>query len=144
MRLYVSYALNDVMATLQNKRAGFPQNESNRAEDFARGRREASEDKPGLANDLLTAKHLLGTALSRLRFAKRIVNRARTATPSTAAPAELAKSIVQMYAESARIVEALAASYGVNRSVSGSLRFFRHASHSLRTRRGCDAPRQAP
>ena len=108
--------INDVMATVQNKRAGFAQNESNRVQDFVRGRREASEDKPGLVNDLLTIKHMLGTALSRLWFAKQVVNWARAGGSSTAAPPELAeqlaKSIVHMHAENARIVEALAASYG--------------------------------
>ena len=107
--------INDVMATVQNKRAGLPQNEGNRVEDFVRGRREASENKPGLVNDLLTAKHMLGAALSRIQFAKRIVNWVRATGSSTAAPsnpAELAKNIVQMHAENARIVEALAASYG--------------------------------
>ena len=108
--------INDVMATVQNKRAGLPQNESNRVQDFVRGRREASEDKPGLVNDLLTVKHMLGTALSRLWFAKQVVNWARAGGPSTAAPPELAeqlaKSIVQIHAENARVVEALAASYG--------------------------------
>ena len=108
--------INDVMATVQNKRAGFAQNESNRVQDFVRGRREASEDNPGLVNDLLTIKHMLGTALSRLWFAKQVVNWARAGGPSTAAPPELAeqlaKSIVHIHAENARIVEALAASYG--------------------------------
>lgn len=107
--------INDAMATVQNNRAGFPQNESNRTDDFARGRREAREDKPGLVNDLRTARRVLGAVVSRLQFAKRIVDFARPSAPPTAAPpipAELAKSIVQMYAANARIVEALAENYG--------------------------------
>ncbi len=107
--------INDAMASVQNRGAGFPQNEFNRVKDFDRGRREAREDKPGLANDLLAVKRMLDAALSRLQFAKRIVNWARAPAPSTPTQpnsAELAKSIVRMHAENARIVEALATSYG--------------------------------
>jgi hypothetical protein len=104
--------INDVMATVQNGRAGIPQNERNREEDFIRGRQLASEDLPGIASDFRAARRLLFSALLRLHVGQRIVATKRPVEPPPVPADSLARSIVRMYTETARVVEALAASYG--------------------------------
>ena len=104
--------INDVMATVQNRRAGAPQNAANRAEDFVRGRDLAAEKPPGIANDLRTARRLFVSALLRLQFVQRITEIRRPGEPAPVPIDSLARSVVHLYSGNARIVEALAASYG--------------------------------
>lgn len=104
--------INDVMATVQNGRAGVPQNEANRAEDFARGRMLADEANPGLRRDLRVAKRVVTTMLGRLQFVRKIVE-FKPAPGGGRQPDvdSLANSLAHVFASNARLVEALAAAY---------------------------------
>jgi len=105
--------INDVMATVQDGRAGIPQNESNRVEDFVRGRTLADEEPSGMTDDRKWAKHILQIVVSRLEFVRSIKAHARTAPSVTLISTDsAANSIVRMYAANARIVESLAKDYG--------------------------------
>lgn len=110
--------INDVMATVQNGRGGFPQNESNRADDFIRGRELLAENPPVIA-DLRAGRRLVLSAMLPLRLVRRILAlnfvqrlRAIKSPPSSPPEESLAHSIVHMHTGNARIVETLAASYG--------------------------------
>jgi len=101
------------MATVQNGRAGIPQNEANRVEDFNRGRSLAVEEQPGIANDRLWAKRVVTIIFGRFEFVRSI--KAHAAPPPGApviATDSAAGEMVRMYASNARIVEALAKDYG--------------------------------
>jgi lysophospholipase L1-like esterase len=105
--------INDVMATVQNGRAGLPQNEWNRQAEFARGRALAAERSPGVANDLRALRRAVMTVGGRLSFAQRLrelAGESRAPSPGDAEP--LAGDIVRVFAENARLVEALANDYG--------------------------------
>jgi lysophospholipase L1-like esterase len=101
--------INDVMATVQNAEAGFPQNEWKRDADFRRGR--VLEARPGLWNDVKAATTIAAhLAAARLQVVQRL---ATVSAPASAPSTEtLAESLVSMYVGNVRIVEALAASYG--------------------------------
>lgn len=104
--------INDVMATVQNGRAGLPQNEENRAEDFRRGRSEAAEARPGFVNALKAVGRVAVTALRRLEVVQRVLA-VRQPDAATPVPTDsLASSSVRVFAANARLVEALAAGYG--------------------------------
>jgi hypothetical protein len=106
--------INDVMATVQNGRAGLPQNEANREADFMRGRSLAAEREPGLSNDLRVAKRLAVSGGGRLQFVRRLAEGSSSGPAAwTPSPGDsLARNLVTVFAENARIVEALAASHG--------------------------------
>jgi hypothetical protein len=103
--------INDVMATVQNQRAGLPQNEANRVDDFARGRALAAESPSGMANDLRVARRSLLSVLGRLHLARRIIEAKRPQAPPSLPADSLAQSLVRVFAENARIVDALAVRY---------------------------------
>ena len=104
--------INDVMATLQDGQAGLPQNEANRVEDFARGRRVVAENLGGLGNDVRATARAAASVLGRLQFV-RTIREGKPAPALKLISADSAvRSIVQMYAGNARVVEALAAAYG--------------------------------
>ena len=103
--------INDVMATVQNNRAGYPQNEANRVADFERGRSIAAVSGPGLANDARVFLRSAATAMGRLEFVGRLTRR-RQASPTPAPTDSLARDMVRVFAANARTVESLAATYG--------------------------------
>ncbi len=104
--------INDVMATVQNGRAGIPQNEWNRVADFNRGRTLAAQSAPGLANDVRVLRRAATSAGGRLEFVKRLVAAKGSAPATRESTDSLAQHIAQVFAANARLVEALAANYG--------------------------------
>jgi hypothetical protein len=104
--------INDVIATVENGAAGIPENESNRAEDFARGRLFVADSGHGLQHDFRYVGRVLVPVLQRLELVQRLeAFRSRTAPPLISADSA-ARSETRVYAENVRIVEALARSYG--------------------------------
>lgn len=105
--------INDVLATIQNSRAGLPQNEWNRVDDFVRGREFVQASAPGMANDEKWAKTILGLAARRSEFA-RLINEHASPGPSTSliSTDSAVRGIVNAYAANVPIVEALAKKYG--------------------------------
>ena len=104
--------INDVHATTQNGRAGIPQNEVNRVADFARGRQLIADNEPGLRNDLRFAARAMGGALQRSQLVQRVQRSAESAAPELVSADSAVASLVRVYAENVRVVEALAAAYG--------------------------------
>lgn len=102
--------INDVMATVQNGKAGNPQNEANRENDFERGR--LLTGRRGFAADAGVIRHMAEAALSRLHLVRYFTGGARSQFDTSTPPASaLSRSIVEVFAANARIVEALAADY---------------------------------
>jgi len=105
--------INDVLATIQNGRAGLPQNEWNRVDDFVRGREFAQASAPGIVNDGKWAKIILGLAARRSEFARLIKAHALPGRSTPLLSTDSAVSgIVNAYAANVPIVEALAKKYG--------------------------------
>jgi lysophospholipase L1-like esterase len=106
--------INDAMATVQNGRAGIPQNEWNREADFERGRQLAREYEPGLHNDVRTSLRSARAIVGRLQFVRRLTTRPANATggESGATSDSLARHLVRTFASNAQLVEALADRYG--------------------------------
>lgn len=105
--------INDVAAMVQNGKAGIPQNEANRVEDFDRGRRLVAESRPGFANDLRSLLHLGGGVLNRLQFVQRLTERRTSGSVASLVNVDsAAQGIARMYAANVQVVEALAARFG--------------------------------
>jgi lysophospholipase L1-like esterase len=104
--------INDVMATVQNGRAGLPQNEFNRVADFARGRQVTSGARPGWRNDLRAIGRAALAIGARLQLVRRLLAVRVPGAPPPPDVAALAHNLADIYAENARLVETLAASYG--------------------------------
>ena len=104
--------INDVMATVQNRRAGLPQNEANRIEDFNRGRMLAAERSPGIRTDVTVARRLFGEAGKRLELVQRVVAAKAVPPRERRSSDSLAREIALTFAANARLIEALAQRYG--------------------------------
>ncbi len=105
--------INDVVATVQNGRPGFPQNEFNRLDDFRRGREIVANEDPGFANDLKWTSRILQIVADRVQFVRSIKNHFFHEPPETFISADsAARSIARTYVASTRVVEGLAREYG--------------------------------
>lgn len=106
--------INDVMATVQDGKAGIPQNESNRVEDFARGRKLGNQLPSGFLHDVATAKRVAMRLVELSGFVQSVKAHAsaRAPSPFLISTDSASRSILHMYASSAQIVETLARSYG--------------------------------
>jgi len=106
--------INDTFSVLQNGEAGVGQNEANRKNEFALGRRLAWHGhEEGLVKDLHSFAVLSGEALSRLRLVQRVGRVLHPPPPSTLLGRDsAARSVVRVYAENVRMIESLARTYG--------------------------------
>lgn len=104
--------INDVASAVQSGEGGMPLNEMHRVEEFTRGREFAVDTLPGLPNDARALLRGMRGALFRLEIAQRVV---RLRAPKRRAPVPagiVVARLVRMYAENARLVEALSEHYG--------------------------------
>ena len=104
--------VNDVFATLQDGIAGVPENEANRAADFAAGRARAADSVPGVRADLRVAGRALLSLADRLLLLKRLRRLNAPVIAPRISVDSATRSIVRVYAENARIAESLASTYG--------------------------------
>lgn len=103
--------VNDMAATAQYGAGGIPQNESNRSWEFEFGRAIAGTEA-GVGSDARAAAAILRATVRRSQLAQRVV--AMVARPPAPARSTewLARDAARAYTENARIVEALAGTYG--------------------------------
>lgn len=103
--------INDVASAVQNREAGLPQNEINRARDFALGRQLFAWET-GI-DDELRAVSAAGLALAQRIH---VVRRLRQLLPAPAEPPydadTLALAVARLYGGTVELVEALAGAYG--------------------------------
>lgn len=106
--------INDAFSALQNGEAGLGQNEANRVNEFALGRRLTWHGhEEGVAKDLHSFAVLSTEGLSRLRLVQRLGRVLHPPPPPTLlARDSAARSVVRVYAENVRMIEALARTYG--------------------------------
>ena len=100
--------LNEVSSAVQNGIAGWPMNEDNRARDFDLGRAVYSVN----SSDAQASAKLVEAGLSRLRIFQRLNLAIGRRGSSAVMDDTVAHSIATTYAETARLVEALARQYG--------------------------------
>ncbi len=98
--------INDIAAAVMDGQAGVPQNESNRAAEFQLGRR------LGPDNDLRAFVTALGLAASRSALLRRLTTLESPAPAESPSSDTLARRVVDTYAATAQLAEALARRYG--------------------------------
>jgi lysophospholipase L1-like esterase len=103
--------INDVAATVQDGVAGIPQNESNRAAEFAMGRA-LQPSTSGLRADLHAWGTLAAASLGTLELTRWIHRLARPASPPFISADSAARSLVRVYTGNVRVIDALAENYG--------------------------------
>jgi hypothetical protein len=104
--------INDVASAVQADEAGIPQNESNRARDFDRGRRLSTADE-GLPADLSAFATIGKAVVERSQLLRRLMAAVSSQRPGPARSNEaLAADIAAMYVGNVDIVEALSRKYG--------------------------------
>lgn len=101
--------INDVVAAIQH-RAGVPQNEQQRARDFAFGRTVFSWNRD-LAADGRALGALARVAMTRSQLFARLVNLRAESAPLRE-PSAVTREVVRTYVETVRLVEAAAERYG--------------------------------
>lgn len=105
--------INDVMSTLQRGRAGDPQNEVNRVNEFALGRALDRNRYPeGWAREWGPLGALAAQALARSALVEWARGRRAAPAPAFIGGDSAARATVRSYAATARSVEALAAAHG--------------------------------
>lgn len=114
--------INDVIAVLQNGVAGVPQNETNRATDFAMGRvLDRSRYNSGIGEDLRALGMLSRHALEQLEVVERLALFVRPVAPLPTADSA-AHALVRTYVENVRVVESMSRAYGDRRPFSDVIR----------------------
>ena len=104
--------INDVVAAIQNGRAGLPQNERSRQTDFELGR-VVHTWRGDVAADVRVLTALAIVAGKRLQFPRRLAELPRgRAGSTTALSRRLEEDVVSSYVATVGIVEALAQEYG--------------------------------
>ena len=104
--------INDPFATLQAGRAGIPQNEHKRVAEFAMGRKlDRTLYGPGLATDLRAGGVLLVAALQHLELVHQLQGMLPHPQAAQISADSAIRSLVRVYSENVRLVEALAAAY---------------------------------
>ena len=103
--------INDVMSALQSGAGGLPQNEQNRAREFALGR-VLFNWKTDAAAELSAAATLASLGLGRLQIVQRLGALGAAPAQSGNSADSIAARVAASYTETARIVEALANEYG--------------------------------
>lgn len=103
--------INDVASTLQNGHAGIPQNESNRAAEFAMGR---ALHPPywGTRAYIRSWIALAGATVGQFKIAQGIEALVRRPAPPFLPADSASVDLVRLYAGNARIIEALSRAYG--------------------------------
>ncbi len=101
--------INDVVAAVQQARAGVPQNEHNRARDFAFGRVAFSNSHTAAA-DIKALGAAAQVVLGRVQWITRIAGRPSDAVADADADS-LAAGVISAYVANARVVESLAREY---------------------------------
>lgn len=102
--------INDVVAGIQNRRGGIPQNEQNRATEFALGR-VIFNWRDDLRTELSVATTLAFLGLRRLTFVQRLTSGSGSRVRTELSSDSIALMVATSYVETARIVEALARQY---------------------------------
>lgn len=105
--------INDVFSTVQNRRAGIPENEDKRVAEFNLGRTlDRTLYGQGVRSDLRALGILAGKGLRHLETVDQLQGMVRRPAPNLISADSGARSQVNVYAENVRLVEALAAAYG--------------------------------
>ena len=111
-RMVVFYdGLNDVVAGVQTGRGGIPQNEQNRALEFALGR-ELLSWKHDAGAELRAAATLASLGARRLQIVQKLAAGGAASGGQDASVDSIAARVATAYVETARLAEALAGHYG--------------------------------
>lgn len=104
--------VNDAFATVQAGVAGIPENEANRAADFAAGRERARDSLLGIPTDLRVARHAAANIAGRLRLLAPLRRTGGAQTARTISADSATRGIVRVYLANVRMVEALGRAWG--------------------------------
>jgi hypothetical protein len=103
--------INDVVATLQDGAAGIPQNESNRAAEFAMGRA-LRPTTSGLGSDLGAWAALAEAGLGKMELTRRLQGLVRRPSAPLMPADSAVEALVRVYTGNVRVIESLARSFG--------------------------------
>ncbi len=103
--------INDVVAGVQSGRGGIPQNEQNRAQEFALGR-VLLNWKHDAAAEIHASATLAMLGLRRLQLVQALGGRIAAGHSEQLSTDSIAEAVAHAYVETARLVEALADHYG--------------------------------
>jgi hypothetical protein len=105
--------INDAFSALQYGVAGIPQNEEKRAAEFAMGRKlDRTLYGHGVLSDLRAVGTLELASLEHLELVQRLQSIAHPTSIKTVSVDSAARALTAVYAENARLIEALAKAYG--------------------------------